>query len=173
MRVRAAAHAGHLVGPPPAAAHAWLATAEPRPSGVLSDTRQAGILDEGGRRIMGWSGTMVCDVHNRTGGTIAVVAQHVLGNQTDRFSFSVLEDDQREPFRINVGSGSNDLWSLWFMDANGTFWYRHEKQCNVEREDYASGENVRLILWQSSFSIAMPRSSSCNSNFYYRNDGGR
>lgn len=118
---------------------------------------------------MSWSGKMTCKVVNQTDGPIAVVAQHVLGEPyVNRLPLTKLEKDGRAEFEINVGSGANDLWSVWFIDATGTFWYRDSKRCNVEEEDYKSNSPVTLNLGTGSqgFSVVTPVSSPCNNNSY-------
>ena len=121
---------------------------------------------------MSWSGTMTCTVTNQTGGTITNLT---VAHQWEGFTDSPnpnptpsVENGASFSFTINVGSGGSDEWSLRFIDAQGNCWFRNEKQCDVEEEDFQSGAPVNLNLLSGSigFSVEMPVSSSCTDNSY-------
>lgn len=117
---------------------------------------------------MSWKGTMSCEVTNKTGGPIAVYVEHVLGNHTDKLTFRMLNNNAVAEFTINVGSGSNDLWTVRLMASHGGYAYRDGKQCNVEEDDLNSNQPVNLYLYNTKegFTVALPSSSSCDKNYY-------
>jgi hypothetical protein len=121
---------------------------------------------------MSWGGTMTCTVTNQTGGTIKnlSVLHHWEQYQDvpNPNPTPSLANDESISFKINVGPGGSDEWSIAFTDAQGQCWYRNGKQCNVEESDLNSGSPVNLNLLSGSqgFSIEMPYSSSCTDNGY-------
>lgn len=113
---------------------------------------------------MGWIGRMTCQVNNLTGHTMAVVMGHRFGDFTDSLPFQVLKNGESTRFTICVGSESNDYWSVYFMTDDGKYYYRPDKQCNVEHSDLASGQPVMVNLKRTGFDVSTPASSPCDDN---------
>ena len=121
---------------------------------------------------MSWGGTMTCNIVNQTGGTITKVTfSHQWNGGVDEPIFNPNDpftDGMTVPMTIHVGEGSADLWTVQFTDAEGNCWYRTEKQCDVEQEDFQSGNPVTAILkdGKTGFSIKTPVSDPCLDNYY-------
>ena len=119
-----------------------------------------------------WGGTMTANFVNSTGGTISNMAfSHSWNDGTDMPIIpagSTLADGATLPLTIHVGEGGSDTWSVKFTDASGDCWYRDNKQCDVEQEDFASGKpvTVQLLAGNVGFSVLMPVSESCVDNYY-------
>lgn len=135
-----------------------------------SASKAAAVCKKAGSKPSGvaeWGGKMTCNVQNRTGGQIALVAQHVLGSQVNNFAFTVMENNESINFTIDVGSGANDYWSVWMMKATSVYYCHYDdKKCNVDEEDWASKKPVNLVMRAGNFSISIPVSSSCNDIVY-------
>ena len=119
---------------------------------------------------MSWGGTMKCLLVNQTGNQIlAVYVNHNWESHNDAPDPNPTVEMAANGgigFLINVGAGGSDDWSVAFTDMNGKYWYRSGKQCDVESEDYNSGQEVQVVLGSGGFSIQLPKSSSCNNNYY-------
>ncbi|ROO87362.1 delta endotoxin-like protein [Actinocorallia herbida] len=119
---------------------------------------------------MSWQGSMQCIVTNKTGGPITNVSVSHAWNATQSTSAPELSngDSILTPFSIETGSGGSDLWTISCVDASGETWGRTDKQCDIEEEDYDSGEAVRITFGPLSegWSVTLPLSSSCTDNYY-------
>ncbi|MFP5248136.1 MAG: hypothetical protein ACLGH0_15695 [Thermoanaerobaculia bacterium] len=119
---------------------------------------------------MSWSGTMTCNLINKTGGTITdVTFTHQWNEGVDEPLLNQpIADGDVIPVPIHVGEGGTDLWSVRFTDADGNCWYWNEKQCNVEKEDFDSGKPVDVVLkpGKVGFSVETPVSEPCPDNYY-------
>lgn len=115
-----------------------------------------------------WSGTMTCNVQNRTGGRISVVVKHYQNKTVDTLPFTIMENNESRNLTINVESPYTDEWSVFFMITSGLYLYRVQKVCNVTESDLKSGKPVNVVLRPQvqGFSISLPVSSSCNDNSY-------
>lgn len=122
---------------------------------------------------MTWQGTMKCQLQN------------ALGLEIDSLNFShnwtngsgpdsppnngsiTLKAGELLEFDINVGSGGDDDWSFSFAVGGGSY-SRNGKQCDIEYDDYSSGDPVSVIFMpaETGWSINMPSSSSCTDNSY-------
>lgn len=127
---------------------------------------------------MSWAGTMICNITNSTGGSITKLTfSHQWNESVDEPIVNPnqpIADGDSFPLTIHVGEGGTDLWSVQFTDSQGNCWYRNQKQCDIEQEDFDSGNPVKALLGPGNlgFSIMMPVSSSCTDNYYDScNDG--
>lgn len=126
---------------------------------------------------MSWQGNMQCIVMNNTGGPITNVSVAHTWNATQSVSVGELAqgDVILTPFSIETGSGGSDLWTISCVDASGENWVRSGKQCDIEEEDFDSGEAVRVTFgpFTDGWSVIMPVSSSCTDNYYADNGPAR
>jgi hypothetical protein len=119
---------------------------------------------------MSWNGTMQCIVTNDTGGPITDVA--VSHTWTDDGTQSTTSQSMAQAyaieFAISVGDGGSDEWTISLVDVSGEMYGRVDKQCDVEEEDYDSGNPVRISLGPLTvgWSVQLPVSSSCTDNYY-------
>lgn len=98
---------------------------------------------------MSWGGTMTCNIINNTGGTITnLTFQHQWDGGVDQPlpNGQPIPNGESLPLTIHVGEGSADLWTVRFTDAQGNCWFRNEEQCDVEEEDFDSGNPVNALL---------------------------
>ncbi len=120
---------------------------------------------------MGWSGEMICNVVNQTGGRLTTVyAAHKWNNIISKEDKYDLDEGDYFSFTFQTGAGGSDEWTVRFIDDEGGCYYRTDKQCNLEEGDYKSGIPVHINLEAGSngFSIELPDSSSCLDNYYDR-----
>jgi hypothetical protein len=120
---------------------------------------------------MSWTGTMTCEVVNETGYEITnVSAAHTWNDKPSEKSVPVLGSGESFAFKFECGAEGNDYWSVSFTDNRGRDYFRDQKQCNLEQDDYQSGSPVFINLLdpEQGFSIELPYSASCLDNPYQR-----
>jgi hypothetical protein len=105
------------------------------------------------------------NVKNSTGSEITNV--HVtqgVSSESAELIISKMENDETSKTKdFSSKTNSNDYWTIKF-DLGGITYGRKDKQCNYEERD--SPSTASIILESADFSISMPKTSSCDHNYY-------